>query len=168
MRRAAGERGCQEVLMKKESLVDLGLLVLRLALGAVFVLHGLQKFFPQLWGGGPGIGGFAQFLQALGVPQPQVMAYLVAGWELVGGAFVGLGVLPRIAALGLLADMIVAILRVHLPNGFFTFPPGVQQITPGQVGFEFALTLGSMALAVVLAGPGSLALQRAVAGRKKK
>ncbi len=142
--------------MKKESLVDLALLVLRLALGAVFVVHGLQKFFPQLWGG-PGIAGFAQSLGGMNVPQPEAMAWIVAGWELVGGAFVAVGILPRIAALGLLADMICAVALVHLRNGFFA----------QNRGFEYPMTLGVIALAIVIAGSGKYALQGAIAKKKK-
>jgi putative oxidoreductase len=136
---------------------DLGLLCARLALGIVFVMHGLMKFFPATVGGGGGIPGFTQFLTGLEIPYPAAAAWIVAGWELGGGAAVALGIFPRIAALGLFANMLVAIAKVHLRNGFFLETHG----------FEFALTLALVSLAVILAGPGKISAMALFAKKKK-
>lgn len=138
--------------------IDFALLVLRLALGAVFVMHGLQKLVPSAIGGGGGIAGFTQSLTDLNVPAPQVMAWVVAICEAAGGALVAIGLFPRIAALGLLGIMIVAILKVHLRNGFFA-----------PAGFEFPMVLGAITLAIVVAGAGAISLGAAFAkGPPKK
>ena len=147
----------------KRSSVDLALLVIRLALGTVFIAHGSAKFFPGWWGlEDGGIGKFATSLNGMGVPAPDVMAYIVAGWELGGGALVVLGLVTRIAALGLLGTMIVAFIKVHMNNGFFLPPLGKLP------GFEYVLALGAMALALVIAGAGQLALDPMVFKGKPK
>ncbi len=152
--------------------VDLALLIIRLALGAVFIAHGAAKFFPQYFGGG-GIEGFAKALGDMQVPAPLLMAYLSAGWELGGGALLVIGLASRIAALGLVANMVVALVKVHLHNGFFMMKPGTlleqsQQVLAGKVGYEYIVVLGAMALAVVIAGPGQVALDAMFAKGPKK
>jgi putative oxidoreductase len=91
------------------------------------------------------------------------MAYLVAGWEVGGGVAVALGILPRIAALGLLGVMLVAMLKVHLAYGFFMPPVGKG------LGYEYAMTLAAMALAILVAGPGKAAIlpELKLKGKKK-
>lgn len=132
-------------LMKKLEKTDIGLLLIRLALGAVFVAHGLQKFFPAQFGGGGGIEGFTKMLTDLDVPQPQVMAYITAACELGGGALVVLGLFTRIGALAIVGVMTVAFVKVHMRNGFFA-----------PAGFEYVMVLGAAALALVVAGAGSM------------
>lgn len=142
--------------MKKFEKTDLALLLIRLALGAVFVVHGLDKFFPALVGsGGGGIEGFTKFLTDLNVPQPQAMAYITAACELGGGALVVLGLFTRIGALALVGVMTVAFVKVHMRNGFFD-PPA---------GFEYVMVLGVAALAIVVAGAGSMGAD-AMMGKK--
>ena len=63
-----------------ESLADLALLLARVGLGVVFVAHGWQKFLTL------GLGRVAEQFAAIGIPQPEVTAAVVAGVELVGGA----------------------------------------------------------------------------------
>jgi putative oxidoreductase len=46
-------------------MIDVGLLVLRLVLGVIFIGHGAQKLFGSF--GGPGLSGFAKMLEQLGV-----------------------------------------------------------------------------------------------------
>ena len=132
--------------MKKFEKTDLALLLIRLALGAVFVVHGLNKFFPALVGGpAGGIEGFTKFLTDLNIPQPQAMAYITAACELGGGALVVLGLFTRIGALALVGVMTVAFVKVHMRNGFFA-----------PAGFEYVMVLGAAALALVVAGAGSM------------
>jgi putative oxidoreductase len=135
----------------KEALTDTGLLCIRLALGAIFIAHGSQKLL------GGGMPGFTEFLTKLGLPFPAAAAYVTAVWELGGGLLAALGLFSRIAALGLVGVMTVAIVKVHLPKGFF-----VQE-----GGYEFALALLAMALSVVIAGPGRFSLDQIVWKRRE-
>jgi putative oxidoreductase len=139
-----------------EGAMDLALLFIRLALGAIFIVHGAQKLFPGLMGG-EGMSGFTKFVETLQVPAPQVMAYLAAISEFGGGILVLLGLFARIGGLAIAGVMIVAIVKVHLKNGFFA----------DNKGYEYQLALLSMALAVAIAGAGRIGLGTLV-GRKKK
>lgn len=118
-----------------------GLLTLRTVVGLVFVIHGGQKLFAF------GVAGTAGFLGSLGVPLPAVAAVGLIAVELLGGLGLLLGAWTRIAASLLAADMLVAMLTVHLRGGFFV-PDGV----------EFVLTLfgACVALAGLGAGPWSV------------
>ena len=127
--------------------VDWGLLVLRLVLGGSFVLHGAQKLFGAF--GGHGFEGFAQSVAKLGLPGPPAFwAYLAAGSEFFGGLAVLLGVLTEFGAAAIAFTMIVAIWKVTGKNGF--------SIT--QQGYEYNLLILAVCAALILAGPGWLAL----------
>ncbi len=125
---------------------DWGLTVLRVVVGFTFFMHGWQKLFEF------GIAGVTGAFTQMGVPLPGVTAPLVSVLELVGGALLLLGLATRPAAFLLAIDMLVAILLVHLPAGFFV-PNGV----------ELVLLLLAGAVALVLAGPGTFALDHLVA-----
>jgi putative oxidoreductase len=122
---------------------DLGLLVLRLGLGIVFVAHGSQKVLGLF--GGHGLAGTVQFMGSIGIPAP--LAYLACFTEFLGGLGVLGGLLARLSGLGLAIVMAVAIVRVHLSKGFFA-----------PSGFEYPFALLAMALAVTIAGPGRIAI----------
>ena len=126
------------------SAVDWGLLILRLALGVIFIAHGGQKVLG--WFGGSGLAATVEGMGKMGIPAP--LAYLASFTEFFGGLCVLVGLLSRLGALGLAVVMSVAILKVHLPSGFFM----------EQHGFEYPLALLGMALAVVIAGPGRLSV----------
>src|SRR3954451_2943662 len=119
-------------------MIDLGVLVLRLVLGVIFIGHGAQKLFGSF--GGPRISGFAKMLEQLGVKPAKPMAILAGLAEFLGGILVILGFLAPLAALALIGVMIVAILRVHLKTGFF--------VTNGS--YEFSLALAGMALPLLI------------------
>ena len=137
---------------------DVGLLLLRLGVGGTFVAHGLQKVF-GLWGG-PGINGFAQALESFGFRQTIALAWLTGLGELVGGAFVVIGAVTPLAAAGLLGIMINAVL-LKLGNGFFVAGPA------GAGAFELELVLGLAAGALVLTGPGRIALDNGRAWHRR-
>jgi putative oxidoreductase len=131
-------------------------LVVRLALGVIFVAHGAQKVFG--WFGGPGLKGtIGYFRSALGVPAP--LGVLAAFTELLGGLAMVVGFLARPAALGLIVVMLVAIAKVHARNGFFlNF-----SLTPGKGhGLEFNLALLAMALSILIGGAGALSVDRLI------
>jgi len=131
------------------SAADWGLLILRLGLGIIFLAHGAQKVF-GLFGGQGLAAAVEMFSTNLGIPAP--LGYLAAFTEFFGGLAVLLGVLSRVAGLGLAIVMVVAAVKVHLPNGFFLSGPG--QSGPG---IEYNVALFAMAVALMLTGPGRLA-----------
>ena len=127
--------------------MDAGLLIARLVFGLLFAAHGAQKLF------GFGLAGTAGFLGSLGVPLPTVAAAGLITVELLGGVALILGAWTRTVAALLAADMLVAILTVHLRGGFFV-PDGV----------EFVLTLLGGCLALVGLGAGSCSIDGARRG----
>ena len=132
---------------------DLGLLLIRLMLATVFIYHGGGKLFG--WFGGPGIVGFTAFLTKLNVSYPQVSAYLSGGTEFIGGIILIVGCGARLAAIPMAFNMAIAVLTVHLHNGFSVIKNGV----------EYPLTLGVVLLALGLHGPGTVQALRAVSRR---
>ena len=131
-------------------MIGVGLLVLRLVLGVIFIGHGAQKLFGSF--GGPGLKGSAGFFEQLGIKPPYLMAVLAGLAEVVGGILVILGFLTPLATLALIVVMIVAVLTVHLKNGFF--------VTNG--GYEFNLALAGMALTLLIVGAGAYSLDSAL------
>lgn len=129
--------------------IDVGLAVLRIAVGIIFLAHGGQKLFQFGFGGVT--GAFAQ----MGIPFPGLTGPLVALVEFLGGVALVVGFATRIAALFLAVDMLGAMLFVHLAGGFF-LPAGV----------EFALVLFAANLAIFFMGPGDYSLDHTISRRR--
>jgi putative oxidoreductase len=127
---------------------DFGLVLLRFAVGGVIFAHGMQHVF-GLWGG-VGLPGLSNALTAFGFRNVNILVWLTALTELVGGAAVVLGLLTPLAAAGLLALMINAVL-LKAVNGFFIAGP------PGAGAVELEVVLGLGAAALVLTGAGRTA-----------
>ena len=145
---------------------DLGLLILRLILGGVFLAHGAPKLLggpdrppPQALADklGPGFvtawqehGGpaWASRLEALGVPMPGLMAWVTGLIECIGSLCLVVGWLTRPFALALAIEMAVAIQRVHWKNGLMV----------SRGGYEFNLTLIGALIALLTGGPGRLSV----------
>lgn len=127
--------------------VDAAFLILRLVLGVIFTIHGSQKMFGAF--DGPGLQGIVGFLGPIG--------YLVAIGEFFGGLGLIAGFLSRFSAASITVIMVGAIQKVHGPKGFFL-----------PEGYEFNLALIGMALAILIAGPGSFAVSRLLPERMRK
>lgn len=85
---------------------DMGLLLLRVTVGVVFVYHGWAKL--------NGIEGTGQFFNSLGIPLSGLMAWVVALVEFLGGLSLIFGIYSRVAAKLLFVDMLVALLLAHV------------------------------------------------------
>jgi putative oxidoreductase len=144
-----------EIMKTSQQLLDRalpwGIALLRIVVGFAFFMHGQQKLFQM------GIGGVSGFFASLGIPAPEVAAVAVSLVETVGGLALILGVATRLAGLLLAADMLVAMLLVHRPNGFFA----------GDGGVELVLVMGAAALALAITGPGALALENLLPGGRR-
>jgi putative oxidoreductase len=128
---------------------DLGLALLRVVLGVVFLAHGYTKVF--VWG----LGGTAAGFEQMGIPLAGVMGPFIGLLELLGGLALVLGLATRWISLPLAATMVVATLKVHLPNGFYA-PNGI----------EFTLMLFAGLMALALAGGGAFAVDNLLAARR--
>ena len=123
----------------------LGLFILRVVLGIVFVMHGMGKLVGPPFAGG-GMDATIGFFTQVGIPMPNIAAWGVALAETLGGAALILGAAVSIAALVLAVDMAVAILKVTLAKGFMG-------------GYELELTLLAGLMCVFFAGPGILSVR---------
>ena len=127
--------------------------ILRLVLGVVFSAHGAQKMLG--WFGGYGFSttmGF--FTHQMGIPAP--FAFLAICAEFFGGLGLIIGLLGRIAAFGIICDMLVAVAMVHARNGFFMNWAGNQK---GE-GFEYHLLAIVVALIILVKGSGAFSVDR--------
>ena len=121
--------------------MNLGLLILRLAVGLLFAGHGAQKLFG--WFGGHGVEGTGGFFESLGIRPGKLNAIAAGVAELAGGLLLALGLVTPFAAAAIVAVMTVAIITVHAAKGPWS--------TDG--GYEYSAVL--IAVAVALAGVGS-------------
>ena len=128
--------------------IDLGLLILRVAIGAVFFVHGLQKLTG--WWGGPGLDGIESMMDRGGWSQPLATGILLMVGELAGGALLILGLASPLAAGALLAVAIDAWLFRQGASA------GLQHFAPD--GPEFEAVLVAATAALVLTGPGRISL----------
>jgi putative oxidoreductase len=125
---------------------SIGLLVLRLVTGAIFIGHGLPKLG---FLGGKGIAGATAAFAGWGIPLPALSATLVATTETLGGALLMLGFLTRVVTAAQAFAMLVAVFVVHWPNGFL-----------GRGGYQWALLLAAAALCLMLDGAGRYSVDR--------
>ena len=125
-----------------DRLQPVGSLLMRIVLG-VMIAHGYSKIIPR-----GALYNFTHFAAHLGMPA--WLGYVAAFTEFFGGILLVLGLLTRVASLGIAIDMAVAVIKVHLHGGLTG--------RNGQPGFEFPLALFAIALMLVFTGAGVLAI----------
>jgi putative oxidoreductase len=128
--------------------MNVGLMILRVVVGALFVGHGTQKLFG--WFGGRGLDGAAGFMQSLRYRNGRVAAALAGSTETLSGLLLILGLLTPLAAAGIIGVMVNAIATVHLRNGLWNEDRGM----------ELPLVYSTVAAALGFTGPGALSLDR--------
>lgn len=117
-------------------------LALRVPAGIIFAAHGAQKLFG--WFGGYGLEGTGQWMDSIGLSPGYLMALVAGSAEFFGGLALIVGLLVRPAAASLAVAMLVAIFSVHIDKGLFM----------DKNGYEFALALLSISVALVISGAG--------------
>ncbi|MGH7997486.1 MAG: DoxX family protein [Opitutaceae bacterium] len=134
---------------------DLAALVLRISLSVVLFAHGAQKLLG--WFGGYGFHGTMQFFEGMHIPAfLGLIAILV---EFFAPLFLFVGLFTRLAAFVMGVDMLVALLTVHIHNGFYMNWGSVPH--QGE-GYEFHLLFIGIAVALILLGGGRFAIDRAL------
>lgn len=119
----------------RNSYYEWSMLVLRVALGVIFLAHGLQKI--------SGFEGIIKFFAAIGLPA--ILAYVVTAIETVGGAFLILGLFTRVAAVGIVMIMLGAIFSLKFSKGFLD-------------GYEYDVSLLAISVALILSGSNMFSL----------
>ena len=129
--------------------------LLRAGLGMVFFAHGAQKMLG--WFGGAGYSRtVAMFTHGMGIPEPLAVLAILA--EFLGGIGLILGLLTRVAAFGIAVNMVVAVFKVHMHNGFFMNWAGNKR---GE-GFEYHILALAIAFAVLARGAGAWSVDRLI------
>ena len=131
-------------------------LILRITLTVVMFPHGAQKVLG--WFGGHGFSGTMKFLTSSGIPA--IFSLLAIAAEFLGPLGLAVGLLTRVAAFGIACVMLVAIVTVHRPYGFFMNWYGNQK---GE-GFEYHLLVLGVAITLIIVGAGAWSLDGIVAG----
>jgi putative oxidoreductase len=134
--------------------MKLGLALLRLIVGGLFVGHGMQKLAGKFGGGG--LGATAQAFESLGLRPGKTHAIAAGVAETGGGALLAAGAATPLSATLLSGTMATAIKTVHAPKGPW--------VTNG--GYEYNLVLMAIVFAVTDAGPGRWSLD-AACGRER-
>lgn len=129
--------------MVSKKLLMFGPLPIRIVAGITFIAHGLPKF--------ENIAGIQGFFGSMGLP-PE-LALPIGLLEVIGGIFLLVGVVTRIAAVLLIIDMIGATLLVKISKGFVG-------------GYELELLLIAIGISLLLTGPGRISIERDVLKRE--
>ncbi len=145
--------------MSRESVtagaVGVGLLILRIGLGATMMAHGLQKL--GVFGGDRDLNSTIQRWQEMqGIPP--WLGYLALIAEVGGGFALIVGLFGRLAAFGIACTMAVATFKVHMPNGFWNADRGI----------EFPMMLMIAAVCLMLTGMGPISIDSRIAKRMDK
>ena len=128
-------------------------LALRIPVGIILIAHGGQKLFGLF--GGYGLEGTGQWMDSVGIHPGYLMALLAGSAEFFGGLALLFGLLVRPAAAAVAFTMLVAIFSVHISKGLFM----------ANNGYEYALALLAVTVALLMSGAGRLSVDEALATR---
>ena len=133
---------------------------LRIVLGVVFFAHGAQKMLG--WFGGYGYTGTMGYFASIGIPS--IFGTLAICAEFLGGLGLIVGFLSRIAALGIIVNMLVAIALVHKANGLFMNwgLAATGGVAAGE-GYEYHLLAIAISVLILARGAGAFSIDGAVA-----
>jgi putative oxidoreductase len=121
---------------------------LRAVVGLIFVVYGAMKLMD--------IPGTVQGFAHLGIPYPQHAVYLAIAGEFFGGLGILFGFVTRVAALGALCTMAVAIGYVHMGHGLLA----------KNGGWEYPVVLGLVSLYFVTHGAGPASVDAVIRRRR--
>ncbi len=130
--------------------INLGLLILRVAVGATMIAHG----YNHIWRGGK-IKGTAGWFESLGMKPGILHAWLASAGELAAGTALVVGLLTPFASGILIATMLVAWITNHRNAGFFVFRRPTE-------GWEYIMNLVAALLAIACLGAGQWSLDDAI------
>ena len=140
----------QNIVNPEQRAVAVSMTALRVCVGAIFAVHGAMKLLD--------IPGTLQGFAALGIPYPQYAVYLAIAGELLGGLGLVFGAVTRVAALGTLASMAVAIGYAHFGHGLLA----------KNGGWEYPLVLALVSLFFVTAGAGPVSVDARFSRRERE
>ena len=126
---------------------DRALLILRLAVAAVFIAHGYMKLFVM------GHEAVTGFFASVGIPVASLLAWFIAVLEFAGGFALAVGIFTRTLGLLFVFDMLVAIALVVFPKGFVG-------------GYELEFLLAAASACLALAGAGAYSLDAWIASHR--
>lgn len=126
--------------MKSNKTNQWSLTILRITLACIFISHGYSKLFAA-----GGFKGTTDFFKMIQIPFPAYSALLVGVVEFAAGLFLLIGLLTRWSSIALIIDMLVALFKVHLKNGF-----------SGKGGYEFVLLILACLFVILMSGSGKL------------
>jgi putative oxidoreductase len=130
--------------------MNLGLLILRLVVGGLFIGHGTQKLFG--WFGGYGPDGTGGWLESLGYRPGRTIAIVGGTCEAAAGGMLILGLLTPLAAAIIIGVMINAALSVHVDKGVWN----------SEGGYELPLVFATAAACLAFVGPGSVSIDAVI------
>jgi len=126
--------------------IDLGMLIIRLALGPMLILHGYNKVF-----GAGGLAGTTRWFDGLGLRPAWLHARIAPVNEIGAGVLMTLGLVFPLACAAFIGLMAVATLTDHRGKGYFVF----------KGGWEYTLLVGMVAVGLAAVGPGDWSLDAA-------
>ncbi len=126
--------------------LDLGLLIVRLALGPMLVMHGYNKVF-----GSGGLEGTTRWFDGIGLRPARVHARVAAVTEIGAGVAMTLGLLTGLVSAAFVGLMVVAARTDHRGKGYFVF----------KGGWEYVLLVAVVAVGLAATGPGRWSLDHA-------
>lgn len=132
--------------------IDWALLVLRLGVGGVFLAHGLKHLGSRQ--------KTTNWFRSLGYKSPDFQWLAMTATEIGAGVLLIIGLITGPAAAGVIGTMVVAFITVHRPAGFFI--TGFMKEGVDVEGYEYVLTLGVVAAAIAIAGPGQISIDHQI------